>query len=168
MAIKGMKELQRKLSSLSKEGAKEFADITKINALEIQANAKRDAPIADGDLRQSIVAIEETEYNWSVGSNLGYAPFVEFGTGKKVQIPKGFESLASEARNNNKGSFNDGLKRIKEWCRKKGIPESASYHILVSLINNGQAPKPYLIPNFLRQKSQYRKDLSNAIKRLVK
>ena len=29
MAIKGMKELQRKLSSLSKEGAKEFADITK-------------------------------------------------------------------------------------------------------------------------------------------
>ena len=137
MAIKGMKELQRKLSSLSKEGAQEFADITKINALEIQANAKRDAPIDTGDLRQSIVAIEETEYNWSVGSNLKYAPYMEFGTGKSVDIPEGFESLASQFKG--------------KTDRQINIP-----------------PRPYLIPNFLRQKSQYIKDLSNAIKRLVK
>ena len=168
MAIKGMKELQRKLSSLSKEGAKEFALITKANAVDLSEKAKMDAPAFDGYLKQSIVAVKDTEYNYIVGSNEPYAPFVEFGTGKKVQIPKGFESLASEARKNNKGTFKDGLKRIKEWCRKKGIPESAAYPILVSLINNGQAPKPYLIPNFLKQKGIYIKELKEAIKRLVK
>ena len=100
--IIGGDKLAKKLQKFGEEGNMELQAITKINALEMQTTAKQKAPVnkaenvTGGDLRQSIQIAENTPYSYTVFTNLFYAPFVEFGTGGNVDIPKGWEEIAAQ------------------------------------------------------------------------
>lgn len=68
---------------------------------KIHSEAVQAAPLDLGKLRQSIqVRIEEGRRSGFVtagninDNSKNYAAFVEFGTGTKVQVPKGFEKMA--------------------------------------------------------------------------
>ena len=68
------------------------------SALAIQREAKRAAPVDTGRLRAGIVP----EFSPSgltakiFVRNVVYAPYREFGTGSKVEIPKGYEAFAAQ------------------------------------------------------------------------
>ena len=136
----------------------------KIVSIDAELRAKQLAPKNNNDLSKSINAKQVDDLNWQLLANVIYAPFVEFGTGGKVDIPKGFKRFAEQFKNSATGSFEDGLISIKSWCRKKGIDEKFAYPILVSLINKGMEAQPYMIPSL---KIAVR-ELTKGIKKIIK
>jgi len=92
--VVGVKSLEKKFKKFGLEGQQMFEDITKIQALEIQADAKRQAPVDLGKLRQGIVTEEVNKTTFIIAALEKYSAFMEFGTGMLTSIPKGWEEIA--------------------------------------------------------------------------
>ena len=103
---------------------------------------------------------------YSIIVGLNYGVYVEFGTGKQVQVPSELRDIASKFKGR-KGSFKEGLESIKDWCRSKGIDEKAAYPIFISILEKGITPQPYLYPSFVEGRKQYLKDLKDYLKELT-
>ena len=84
-----------KLTLLSKTMTKDVERVINRNALKIESNAKKNLssiyPIINRDrvdtgvLRSSIKTIKTHQLGREVGTNLEYAPYVEFGTKSRVE-----------------------------------------------------------------------------------
>ena len=165
-SVQGMASLLRKLNRLG--DAKEIDAITEGAAMEIQLDAVQRAPVDLGKLRQSIHQRKVSDKIYQVVVGVNYGPFVEFGTGPQVKVPIELSTMALKFKGGNGGSFADGLESIKDWCRKKGIEESAAYPIFMSILKKGMRPQPYLYPAFVKGRLQYIKELEQYIKELTK
>ena len=165
--VVGVKALEKKFKKFGVEGQQMFNDVTKIKAEEIVAEAQRKAPVNNAKLKQGIILDEVSKSTYRVVALEKYSAFIEFGTGRKASIPKGWERIASEFKGKSLGSFNDGLNNIKAWAKRKGIDESAAYPIFISILKNGIEPKPFLHPAFKKVAPIYLKDLNTALKRLT-
>ena len=96
--VRGLGEIRRKLVVLT-AAEKEAARLAvAASALRIQARAKGDAPVDTGRLRNSI-ATEQENLTARVGTNVDYAPHVEFGTRRMHAQPYLFPA-AEEERDN--------------------------------------------------------------------
>lgn len=78
----GFKSLNKKLQQLEELDKK-----IEIIALMVEKEAKELCPVRTGRLRASIHAGKENKYTHYVGTNVEYAPFVEFGTRKMRAQP---------------------------------------------------------------------------------
>ena len=165
--VKGIKDTLKDFSQFGKEAEKEVSEITIINANEITANAKIAAPGNIGKLHQNIYTVELDKLNYKVVVGVEYGAYVEFGTGRKVSVPKEFQDQADKFRNQG-GSFEEGLQAIRDWCRQKRIDEDAAYPIFISILNNGIEPQPFLYPAYVKGKKTYVKGLNKALDQLVK
>ena len=168
--IKGLDKVLKKLSKFGDEADKSILLLTRSNAQEIAADAKRNAPVNFGKLRQSIVSEQVNEkdsLSYVVGVNAEYGAYVEFGTGAKVQVPSEFSDMAARFKGGRGGSFEQGLQAIKDWCKAKGINQSAAYPIFMSILNTGINAQPYLYPAWVKGKAKYLKDLKDELKRLT-
>lgn len=168
MAVKGLKKVLSNLKKFGAEAAVEIDIITKATALDIAKDAKTLAPKNMGKLAQSIYEVELGEADYKVVVGASYGAYVEFGTGIKVQVPTEMQEIASQFKNKKSGSFETGLRSIKDWCKNKGIDESAAYPIFISILNKGIQPQPYLYPAFVKGRKEYKKDLKKLLKILTK
>lgn len=153
--IKGVNEVFSKFDKYSKIVQEDIKDEVAVSALAIQSNAKKLAPVNLGTLRNSIYLVEQNNgqnaFKFTIGSSVRYAPYIEFGTGGKVSIPKGFETYAGQFKTKSGGTFKEMLKALTEWVQKKGIAsgkqsKSVAYMIAVSILRKGLRPHPFLIP----------------------
>lgn len=86
--IKGIRAYEKRSIERTKEELKGWADKT-------EADAKRDVPVDTGELQSSIHSTPEKEgLVQTVGTNVEYSPYVEFGTGTEVDVPSGLEDYA--------------------------------------------------------------------------
>lgn len=86
--IDGMAALRRTLVEVTTEGRAIAAREVMRSTLNIQAGAKKRAPVDTGRLRNSIATeIERDGLTGVVGTNVEYAPFVEWGTSKMPAQP---------------------------------------------------------------------------------
>lgn len=92
--IRGLKGVQDALKR--KEKAVTTGLDLEMNAyvIDIEAAAIRKAPVDTGKLRQGFFIDTSKKLNKSVGNSKEYAPYVEFGTGTLVNVPKGLEEYA--------------------------------------------------------------------------
>lgn len=173
--VVGIDKVMDKLHKFTKQTQQDIKDEVAASALKIQSDAKRNAPVNLGTLRQSIYLKSDVknnaQYSFTIGSSASYAPYVEFGTGGKVSIPKGFESYASQFKVKSKGKFKEMVLALTEWVQKKGIAsgkqsKSVAYMIAVSILRKGLRPQPFLIPAFelekIRLKTRIQKIIENA------
>ena len=96
--LKGTDALFKKFKAYGKQGEKDFADITRNAAEDIRALALIKVPRDTGELSNNIFYEKVNRFVYKIFVNLNkapYGPFVEFGTGGKVDIPKGWERLAA-------------------------------------------------------------------------
>jgi HK97 gp10 family phage protein len=108
------------LSAANLETAYEVRD-------ESQRNIKRLDAFDTGDLHESMqVVISPQGLSVRVGSTAHYAPFVEFGT--RPHFPP--------------------LEPIREWCRSRGIDESAAFPIARKIAERGTPERPFLYPAY--------------------
>jgi HK97 gp10 family phage protein len=168
--ITNISEVSAKLQSLDKKVQQDVKDEINASALNIQSGAKRLAPVNLGQLRNSIYLKEKTikdGYVFTIGSSASYAPYVEFGTGGKVSIPKGFEQLASGFKGKKAGTFKDMVQALTLWVRRKGIgggkDKSVAYAIAISILRKGMRPQPFLIPAFEIEKPKMINNIKKAI-----
>lgn len=69
------------------EGRKVVSDITQIQALDIERDAKQNAPVDTGKLRQAIKAEKFGFSQWTITAYEIYSVWVEFGTSKMSAQP---------------------------------------------------------------------------------
>jgi HK97 gp10 family phage protein len=92
--LKGVDKLLKDFREFGKEGEKEFGSITKLTAKDIEGNAKINAPIDLGKLRQSIHAAKLAALRYEVNVGVKYGAYMEFGTGTKVTVPSELKEVA--------------------------------------------------------------------------
>jgi len=169
--IGNLSDVLKRLDTLEAKVQEDVKNEINASALNIQSGAKRLAPVNFGQLRNSIYLKEqkvEKGVVFTVGSNASYAPYVEFGTGGKVSIPRGFEELASGFKGKKAGTFKDMVQALTLWVKRKGIgggkDKSIAYAIALSILRKGMRPQPFLIPAFETEKPKMIKNILNAIK----
>ena len=81
--VEGLQHLQRKLETIKNlERDPRVNQALGRGAARIQAQVKLLTPVDTGNLRNKIIAQQEKFMQWVVETNVEYAIFVEFGTGK--------------------------------------------------------------------------------------
>lgn len=135
-------------------------------ARRIEGSAKSRVPVYMGRLRSSI-DVRGKNLRREVFTPVYYAPYVEFGTKAKADIPAGLESYAMQFKGNRGGgSFNSLLKNIESWVTSKGIPQEAAFHIAVSIARYGVRAQPFLFPAFFREQPKLLNDLKKMLRGL--
>jgi HK97 gp10 family phage protein len=185
--ISGLDKVFASLNKLSDKIKTEVALEMNSSALNIQSNAKRNAPVNMGTLRNSIALTEQIEagkLTYTVGSKLNYAPYIEFGTGGKVDT-QGYDSFAMQFKSKGGGTFKELVKALMEWVNRKGITgtysiksqkrtgnkaknakqdQSVAYAIALSIIKKGLRPQPFLIPAYESEKPKLLKKINDIIR----
>lgn len=81
MEVKGIEDVVNKLSKMNMVVQTETKITLKEAGMKIQADAKRNVLVDTGRLKNSITTeIWNSGYTVTVGTNVKYAPFVEYGT----------------------------------------------------------------------------------------
>jgi len=94
MAVKGLKKVLSNLKKFGAEAAVEIDISTMATAEAIKRSAKTLAPKDMGKLAQSIDTVPIGEADYKVVVVADYGAYVEFGTGKKVQVPTELKEIA--------------------------------------------------------------------------
>jgi HK97 gp10 family phage protein len=99
--IEGMKEAIRNIKDWEVEKIRQSRLQIERSAINIEREAKNLCPVDDQILRPSIAKkVTATDsgrvLEAEVGTNVEYAPFVEFGTGSGVSVPAGQEEFAMQ------------------------------------------------------------------------
>lgn len=113
----------------------------------VQDEAKRNVPAKSGTLRNSITHYLLDDKTVVVGSNLNYAPYVEYGTGKFAKNGNGrqgywvyVEGYTNPGEPNHTVYTYDEAIRIYWGLVNQGIPQERIW------ITSGQHPQPFLEP----------------------
>ena len=93
-SVTGIEKTVKSFLKFEREGQQEFSKVTQLNARDIEGNAKGLVKKDFGKLGQSIAALEIDELNWKIVVHAKYGPYVEFGTGKMVQVPQELVDMA--------------------------------------------------------------------------
>lgn len=100
LEIKGLDALMQRIHD-APDTIKSIIDAElSAGAHDIEADAKRMAPVDNGTLKNGISA-SGSNLNYQIESNAEYSAFVEFGTGHKVSIPADFETYATQFKGAN-------------------------------------------------------------------
>ena len=141
LKLTGVDSLMRKLNYL---GGNVTAAIDKglgTGANKIKADAKRFCPYDTGRLKGGISSERIAPMEWAVGTNVLYAPCVEFGTGRKGS-PKVYHTFR------------------ESWSYKD---EKGQWHT-----SHGQPPRPFLYPAMLYNKDYVFKACRLALAKAVR
>ena len=111
------------LSELDEAVKDEVQDFLIDAASRLVNEAKRNAPVNSGRLRQSIQVLERGEDEILVGTNLEYAAPVEFGT--EPHYPP--------------------IEPLKKWVRRKlGVEEDVAYAVQQKIGAEGTDAQPFM------------------------
>lgn len=116
--------------------------------------AQLNAPNNFGQLRNSIGSGKAGPLRYTVFATAFHAPFIEFGTVKKVSVPAELQQVAQQVKGRPKrGTWRTFIEDIYLWGTKKGIIKKGdrghARAIARKIYMNGIAPQPYLWPAFL-------------------
>lgn len=155
--ISGIDAVKRALDSLDTNLKKEVSNEVNASALKIQNTAKRLAPVNFGTLRNGIMLTRDSEYTFTVESRASYSPYIEFGTGGKVNVPANYADYALQFKGAKGGKFADMIAALTLWVKRKGIgngknDKGLAFVIARSILQKGLRPQPFLIPAFEQEK----------------
>lgn len=159
--VEGINSVIRRLKKLGDEVAEDADKAMGYSARAIERNAKKNVDVDTGDLKNSIHVIDKF-LEKEVKTDKTHAPFVEFGTKSKVDIPKGLEQYASQFRSTG-GNFADLLEAIQGWCSRKGISAEFAYPIALRIAQNGVSARPFLFPAYRKELPNLQKKLENIV-----
>jgi hypothetical protein len=101
---------------------------------------------------------------------------LEFGTGKKVQVPPGYESVAAEAKTLPKrGNFKDFVRNLYGWMLRKGLLNktksagkrldnmASAYYLAARILKNGIKPQPFFFKSWEAYKPKILADVEKVV-----
>ena len=167
----GLDAYRKAIETAKKDVQAQVANEIRASAMEFEQLAKRNAANNGGDqggLQKSIGHRQIDAFNYEVFAGISYAPFIEFGTKKKVRVEPGFEDVAAQFRGQKGTGTLTLLEAIKAWVKRKGIAkgkaaDQAAFNIARSIYRNGISPKPF----FYKNVAPVRTNLLTRIKAIV-
>lgn len=136
--IRGMASLRRKLGALAPAELKTVRREVRRALVNVEAGAKTRAPVDQGRLQNSIAhEVARDGLSGRAGTNVEYAPDVEFGTAPHVILPKNKKALAF------------GPKGAKTVVKRVNHP--------------GTRAQPYLFPAFEEERPKFLRRLADAL-----
>lgn len=187
VATIGFEQFTERINRATKEIQSEVAAEVQAAASLYEANAIKTLISQGGGtgaLAKSINKKQIDAVNWEVFAGAFYAPFIEFGTKGKYRPIPGTEDIAAQFKGLKRGNFEQMLKSIEAWVKRKGIvatfsiktqkrqrfskaeanrTKQAAYAIAVSILKNGISPKPF----FFQQIPQVRDSLFKNVERVL-
>jgi len=158
IGIQGEKELLAEIDRVTEEVKNKVLKVLEDAAHVVEGEAKKKSPINLGALRNSIHIEKIYEGNmreFRVGTNLEYAPYMEFGTGLLADYPS-----ANKKRH---APFSPkAIANLKKWASDKGFedPDSAAWATAFSIyLRGGLHPKAFLRNGFQKGKAYLLKEL---------
>jgi hypothetical protein len=138
-------------------------------AQTIATKAKRKAPANFSELRNSIGTEKVSNLKYTVFANAYHAPYIEFGTVKKVSVPPELNEVAAAVKGRaNRGNFASMVEAIYVWGTKKKIikkgDKNHAVNIARKIMINGIAPQPFLWPSFLEVRPKLISRLQTILK----
>lgn len=133
---------------------------------------------AGGGLISHQAVTSEGPRAYGVTNSSKYAPFIEWGTGRQVQVPDEWASYARQYKGPYPGTWNEFEENIKAWMQRHGIPERSivtyadgtegyidvAYAIMVKILDNGLPARPFLYPAYVKNKEKLLKDIKKLFK----
>jgi HK97 gp10 family phage protein len=162
--IKSINKTLKVLDSLGEKVRKSAEKEIERSARNIEGKAKRNAPTGANNRLKTSIDVRGSGLSREVFTDVKYAPYVEFGTKSKVDIPPGLEGYAMQFKGKKGGSYEDMEKSIKVWAKRKGIPEEAIYPIIKSILHKGTKAQPFLFPAFFAEQPQLLKRLKGVLR----
>jgi HK97 gp10 family phage protein len=189
----GIDRLIKKVDAKKNSIGELVADELNAWATETVTEAKKNCPVDEGFLRNSIAANFADSKNLTTEITVGanYGAYLEFGTRKFAanyvgSLPKEWKQLAGQFKGGGgkKGSFNDFLLKIIKWVKRKGISGTfsvktqrrtgkkanrnsedlaAAYPIALKILRTGIKPQPYLYPAVLKTSKKLKENIKKAI-----
>ena len=136
----GIDRLTKKLSRLGGNVDEAIEEGLLRGGKAVQSSAKLLCPVDSGALRNSIVAERESALEVKVGTNLEYAAYVEFGTGKKGNPSVPHTTKEQWRYQDDKGNW---------------------------YTTSGQPPQPFLGPALKECKDQVKKEVVASIEKAI-
>jgi len=161
---KDLQRVLRKLEDAESQIRKNGEVAIESSARKIESQAKRNAPTGVSNRLMTSIDVRGSKLEREVFTDVKYAPYVEFGTKSKVDIPPGLEGYAMQFKGKGSGSFKDFEASIKLWAQRKDIPEEAVYPIMKSILHKGTKAQPFLFPAFFAEQPQLIKKLKKVIR----
>lgn len=162
--LKFDKELKRKVKSYQQDVQeavnKVAVDIHSDAVANIDRNKTVDTGVLRSKLRIQFADPKIKQPNANVHSLTDYAPFVEFGTKSKVDVPAELKNYAMQFKGSKQGTFKDLLKNIERWAYRKGLPTEAVFPIALKIAREGTSAKPFLYPAFVMNTKKLKKILN--------
>ena len=190
--IIGGKAVRRMFAIAAEKVGPQLSKEMNASALTIEKTAKRLAPGNLGTLRQSIKHNIGEPLMKTVYSELSYAPYVEFGTGKKVfkikgggQVDSRYKAYAAQFKGKGKGGFDDlllaliyyvkrkklaGTYKVKSKRRIGNADQRLSEDLRVAermayfILKNGLPAQPFLIPAYEMEKPKLIKRIQQLLR----
>jgi HK97 gp10 family phage protein len=168
--VKGLNEAIKALAKYSEEVKIDTANAMNTSMLAVQSKAKlsviKNGTSNTGRLASSIKTIKAKKDDLVsiTYSEVDYAPYVEFGTKTKVDIPAGLESYASQFKGKG-GSFEDLVDKISAWARLRGIPQENVKFIAMKIAKYGVKAQPFLFPAWEQERPKIEKAIAKLLKR---
>lgn len=106
LEIRGLNQAIRELNEIGVDISDQIDAITQSNAQEIEANAKANAPVDKGFLRNQISTEKRGDALYGVVANAPYSAYMEFGTGGEVEVPDELREIAEQFRGNGVRTIN--------------------------------------------------------------
>jgi HK97 gp10 family phage protein len=171
--ISGIPRLERRLKEIEDSVSTDLANELSATSFTIEKQAKRNAPVNMGTLRQSIHATSKDKLTHYVEVGASYGAYVEFGTGGKVSVPAGYEEYAATFKGNKGGKLEDMIQALTLWVKRKGLAgtysvksgrrlggkavkasqdEKLARFLAIKILKNGIRAQHYLIPAFEEEK----------------
>jgi len=161
--IQSTKNVLKALDSLGDKVRRSAEREIERSARNIERDAKRKAPTGANNRLKTSIDVRGSQLSREVFTDVKYAPYMEFGTKSKVEIPPGLEGYAMQFKGGG-GSFEDFEASIKRWAQLKGIPEEAVYPIMKSILHKGVKAQPFLFPAFFAEQPQLLKRLKKVLR----
>lgn len=120
--MKGIPKLREKLKQVNQKATRKTQFAVASSTQQIVLKAQMIVPVNLGKLKQSIKAeYKNNGLQGEVSATEKYAPYVEFGTGQFVKVPKGFEKMAMSFYVNGKGTMKPKPFLIPSWASEVPI-----------------------------------------------
>ena len=187
--LTGVDNLIKRVETLSEKVKDEIALSIRESALKIQKDAKRNAPVDMGTLRNSIFLdfdYQKNKLTYKVGASASYAPYIEFGTGGSVKVSPEYANYALQFKGKRAGSgtLDEFLLALMDWVKRKGISGTYStktkkrtgnksnklgedfdvaFAIMLKILKKGINPQPFLLPAYDAEKANLVKKIKNAL-----
>jgi len=115
--VKGIPELRKKLNNVDQKATRKIQFAVASSTQQVVLKAQVAVPVKLGKLKQSIKAeYKNNGLQGEISATEFYAPYVEFGTGQFVKVPKGFEEMAMSFYVNGEGKMKPKPFLIPSWA----------------------------------------------------